>query len=174
MRRELHSDRLLLRPWRDSDAEPHRQLWTERAPRSLRRIDADGRPTVDDLRQWMAERSTDATPGLKLYAIERISCGNFLGYCGLIVGSADVDEPEIVLELASRHRCSGYATEAAATVVAEAASTGRERLWATVREWNEPSFRVLEEVGFHNSGRLTPDHERGDMIWMTRDLTTNP
>ena len=55
--------------------------------------------------------------------------------------------------------------------VAEAAATGRRRLWATVREWNAASFRVLERLGFVDSGRVTPDRDRGDSIWMTMDLT---
>jgi hypothetical protein len=31
---------------------------------------------------------------------------------------------------------------------------------------------VLEKLGFRDSGRITPDPERGDTIWMTIDLTT--
>ncbi len=122
----------------------------------------------------MAEQSNDARTGLMLYAVERLACGEFVGYCGLIVGEADVIEPEIAFEFAKRHHGNGYATEAATVVVAEAASNGRKRLWATVREWNTPSFRVLEKVGFHHSGRITPDQERGDSVWMTMELAANP
>lgn len=174
MASELLTERLRLRPWRPSDAEPHRQLWTERDRRSLRLIDVDGRPTFDDLRDRMAEQSTDALSGLTLYAVERLAGQDFIGYCGLIVGDATPDEPELAYEFTRRHHGSGYATEAARLVVAEAAATGRSRLWATVREWNIVSFRVLEKVGFHNSGRITPDPERGDTIWMTKDLTARP
>lgn len=172
MASELFTDRLHLRSWRASDAEPHRQLWTERDPRSLRLIDLDGRPTVEDLRERMAEQSADAPSGLTLYAVERRARADFIGYCGLIVGQASAEEPEIAYELARRIHGNGYATEAARTIVAEAAITGRSRLWATVREWNTPSFRVLEKVGFCDSGRITPDPDRGDTIWMTMDLTT--
>ena len=166
---ELFTDRLHLRWWRASDAEPHRELWTERDPRSLRLIDADGRPTVEDLRE---QQSVDAQSGLTLYAVERRVGADFIGYCGLIVGQASAEEPEIAYEFARRIHGNGYATEAARTVVVEAAATGRSRLWATVREWNTPSIRVLENVGFHDSGRITPDPERGNTIWMTVDLTT--
>lgn len=169
---ELFTDRLHLRPWRASDAEPHRQLWTERDRRALRRIDADGRPTVEDLRERMAEQSADAQSGMTLYAVERLADADFIGYCGLIVGQANAAEPEIAYEFARRIHGNGYATEAARIVVAEATATGRSRLWATVREWNTPSFRVLEKVGFHDSGRITPDPDRGDTIWMTINLTS--
>jgi len=33
------------------------------------------------------------------------------------------------------------------------------------------SIRVLEKVGFHDSGRISPDPQRGNTIWMTLDLT---
>jgi RimJ/RimL family protein N-acetyltransferase len=171
MTSELFTDRLHLRPWRAADAEPHRQLWTERDRRSLRLIDAEGRPTVDDLRERMAEHSDGAERSLRLFAVERLAGADFIGYCGLIVGQASAEEPEIAYEFARRVHGNGYATEAAGIVVAEAAATGRSRLWATVREWNTPSLRVLEKVGFHDSGRVTPDPDRGGTIWMTMDLT---
>lgn len=103
-------------------------------------------------------------------AVRRIDAGEFLGYCGLTVGQATYDEPEIAYELAQRTHGHGYATEAARAVVEAAARTGRNRLWATVRVWNTASFRVLEKLGFENSGRVDPNPERGDSIWMTRDL----
>src|SRR3954452_23572044 len=99
MASELFTDRLHLRPWRACDAEPHRQLWTERDRRSLRLIDADGRPTVEDLRDRMAQQSTDARPGLRLFALERLASADFIGYCGLVVGQASPEEPEIAYEL---------------------------------------------------------------------------
>ncbi|MGY4771460.1 hypothetical protein ACXC9Q_31510 [Kribbella sp. CWNU-51] len=55
-------------------------------------------------------------------------------------------------------------------VVEAAANMRRERLWATVRDWNAAAFRVLEKLGFYRSDRVTADPERGDTIWMTRDL----
>jgi ribosomal-protein-alanine N-acetyltransferase len=47
----LETGRLLLRPWRVTEAVVLRELWTERDPRvpPHRRIDADGHPTVADL-----------------------------------------------------------------------------------------------------------------------------
>lgn len=167
---ELTTDRLHLRRWRPSDAEEYRGLWTERDPRALRRIDADGRPTVDDIRGWLAENPLAADAGLGLLPIELRATGEFLGYCGLVVGGATFDEPEIAYELAKRAHGHGYATEAASAVVEAARRTGRRRLWATVREWNASSFRVLEKLGFERSGRVDENPERGDSIWMTRSL----
>lgn len=165
------TERLRLRRWKPSDAEDYRGLWLERDARSLRRIDAHGRPAVDDIRSRLIDNPLVAEPGLGLLVMERQDTGEFLGYCGLIVGEGSFDEPEIAYELARRSQGHGYATEAARAVVDAAALTGRRRLWATVREWNVTSFRVLEKLDFERSGRVTPDAERGDSIWMTRALT---
>jgi RimJ/RimL family protein N-acetyltransferase len=166
----LETERLRLRRWRPSDAEEYRGLWTERDPRALRRIDADGHPTVDEIRGWLVGNPLSAEPGLGLLPIERRDNDEFIGYCGLIVGHASFDEPEIAYELARRAHGHGYATEAARAVVEAATRTGRQRLWATVRDWNTASFRVLEKLGFYRSGRVTEDPDRGDSIWMTREL----
>jgi RimJ/RimL family protein N-acetyltransferase len=134
-------------------------------------IDADGRPTVEDLQRWaVAETERTAELGAGLLAIERLGGNDFIGYCGLIVDETGVAEPEIAFELARHVRGHGYATEAARAVVEAAAQTGRSRLWATVRVWNTASFRVLDKLGFSDSGRRTVDVERGDTVWMTRQL----
>ncbi|WP_432929567.1 GNAT family N-acetyltransferase [Microbispora sp. CA-135349] len=169
---ELVTERLRLRRWVPSDAEEYRGLWLERDPRvpPARRIDAEGRPTVEDMRGRLLGNPLMADPGLGLLPIELRDTGEFIGYCGLTVGQASSDEPEIAYELARRAHGHGYATEAARAVVEAATRTGRRRLWATVREWNAPSFRVLEKLAFHPSGRITEDAEHGNTIWMTRVL----
>jgi RimJ/RimL family protein N-acetyltransferase len=136
----------------------------------VRRISADGRPTVDEIRGWLTENPLGAEPGLGLLPIVRRTEGDLIGYCGLTVGRGTFEEPEIAYELAQRVHGHGYATEAARAVVEAAQATGRERLWATVREWNAASFRVLEKIGFYRSDRITEDPERGDTIWMTCEL----
>ena len=167
---ELTTERLHLRRWRPSDAEDHRGLWIERDHRAVRQIDADGHPTVEEMREWLTDNPLGAEEGLGLLPIELRTTGEFVGYCGLTVGQATFDEPEIAYELAQRAHGHGYATEAARAVVDAAVRTGRQRLWASVRVWNTASFRVLEKVGFEDSGRLTADPERGDLVWMTRRL----
>ncbi|MEU9455391.1 GNAT family N-acetyltransferase [Streptomyces sp. NPDC048277] len=58
------------------------------------------------------------------------------------MGRASLDEPEIAYELFRRAHGQGYAAEAASAVLDAAITTGRTRLWATVRSWNAPSFRA--------------------------------
>jgi Acetyltransferase (GNAT) domain len=86
----------------------------ERDPRSLHMIDAHGKPTVYDLRSDI-ERQLAATAktGLALLAVERCDGDGFIGCCGLIVGRASWDEPEIAFEMFRRAHGHGYATEAA-------------------------------------------------------------
>ena len=88
--------------------------------------------------------------------------------CGLIIGRATADEPEIAYELLKRVHGHGYATEAARAVLDAAIATGRERLWSTVRTWNTPSFRVLEKLGFERDHVSAGDG--GEVVWLTRSL----
>jgi ribosomal-protein-alanine N-acetyltransferase len=166
----LESDRLLLRPWRVAEAAVQRTLWTERDPRvpPHRRIGADGRPTLEEVEGWIRDGSRTASLGL--LAAELRATGEVVGYCGLIDGALGPDEPELAFELLRRVWGLGYATEAAAAVVGWARECGYRRLWATVRDWNVASRRVLTKAGFAESGRVEPDDVHGDSLFMTRSL----
>jgi len=172
MSQELETERLRLRPRSPSDSEMQRSLWAERDPRSLRVISTDGHPTVEEMCVIItAQLAESERTGLYLLNIERKGRPGFLGYCGLIVGDATAEEPEIAYELFRSAHGHGYATEAVGAVIAATRDTGRTRLWATVREWNAASFRVLEKHSFIDSGKRTRESDRGDLVWMTRDLS---
>lgn len=144
----LATDRLVLRPWRAAEADVLRELWTERDPRvpEHRRIDALGRPTRADLARRIVARPS---PTAGLLAIERRAVGDVVGYCGLVDGPPARDlEPQLAFELLRRAWGQGYATEAASAVLAWARSSGHQRLWATVWDWNAASRRVLHKLGF--------------------------
>jgi RimJ/RimL family protein N-acetyltransferase len=164
---ELRTERLRLRAFRPSDATWLHDLWAERDRRSARLLDAQGRPTVDDLRRDLEARSRTAGPALLV--VEASPGGEVLGYCGLTVGRASADEPELAFELFRTAHGRGIATEAAAAVVRAADAAGFPRLHATVRAWNAPSLRVLGKLGFAPTGRVDPDPERGDTIWLVRE-----
>ncbi len=172
MPRELSTERLRLRWWRPSDSRDVRRLWSERDPRSLRLIDADGHPTESEMiNRISAQLEEGERTGLGMLAIELAATPGFIGYCGLTAGAATETEPEIAFELFRAAQGRGYATEAARSVIDVARGTGRTRLWATVREWNTASFNVLAKLDFVDSGRRTEDSERGNSVWMTRDLS---
>lgn len=166
----LETDRLRLRPWRVAEAAVQRELWTERDPRvpARRRIDAHGRPSVADLEEGI-RASRPSTTGL--LAVERRSAGDVIGYCGLVdSGRGADDEPELAFELLRRTWGHGYATEASLAVLDWARSSGYERLWATVWDWNTASRRVLAKLGFTETGRSEVDEVHGTTLFTTRRL----
>ena len=125
--------------------------------------------TVAENRERLSDqRAASLASGIGFLTIRRRVEGDAIGYCGLLIGRATFDEPEIAYELLQRFHGHGYATEAATAVVEAAVATGRTRLWSTVRPWNAPSFRVLEKLGFRREHTTTDD--RGDVVWLVRDL----
>jgi [ribosomal protein S5]-alanine N-acetyltransferase len=166
----LETDRLVLRPWRVAEAVVLHELWTERDPRvpPHRRIDADGHPTVTDLEDRIRASQPSSTGVL---AVERKATHGVIGYCGLIESGRGSDgEPELAFELLRRVWRQGYATEASLAVLDWARSSGYERLWATVREWNVASRRVLAKVGFTETERRELDAVYGNNLFTTRRL----
>jgi RimJ/RimL family protein N-acetyltransferase len=156
----LETERLILRPWVESDADELRALHSERG---------NGTLTVEQTRTIIAKQLTaTATTGIALLPIQRRDEGDFIGYCGLTIGRSTVEEPEIAYELFKRAHGRGYATEAAGAVLDAAIATGRKRLWSTVGTWNTPSFRVLEKLCFERHYVATDD--RGEHVWLTRSL----
>ncbi|WP_406447617.1 GNAT family N-acetyltransferase [Streptomyces sp. NBC_00876] len=156
----LETERLILRPWADSDAAAFSALLAERGK---------GTPTVERTRTSIAKLLTaTAATGIALLPIQRRDEGDFIGYCGLIIGRSTVEEPEIAYELFQRAHGCGYATEAAGAVLDAAVATGRKRLWSTVGAWNTPSLRVLEKLGFERDHVSTD--ESGEVVWLTRSL----
>lgn len=156
----LETARLTLRPWSDSDAESQSALFAERG---------DGPLPVERSREIIATQlAAAASTGIALLPVDRRDTGTFIGYCGLLVGRASLDEPEIAYELFRGAHGHGYATEAASAVLADASTTGRGRVWATVRTWNAPSFGVLEKLGFERDHVSADD--RGELVWLTRAL----
>jgi hypothetical protein len=90
----LTTERLILQPWNESDADDLRALHAERG---------DGTPTIERTREIIARLlASAAETGIALLLIRRRAEGDFIGYCGLIVGRATVDEPEIAYELFQR------------------------------------------------------------------------
>lgn len=163
----LETSRLLLRPWRVDEAVVQRELWTERDPRvpPHRRIDADGHPTVAELEESIRSNKVSSTG---LLAVERMTSHDVIGYCGLVdSGRGAAGEPELAFELLRRTWRQGYATEASLAVLEWARSSGYERLWATVWDWNTASRRVLSKVGFTETGRKEVDAVHGTMLFTT-------
>lgn len=167
----LHTDRLVLRRWRVADAAVLRRLWEERDARvpPHRRIGVDGRPTVEDLADWIRQDDLSASGGL--LAVVRRRSGDVIGYCGLIANVHGQDgEPELAYEFLRAEWGRGYATEAARAVIEWARSMGYLRLWATVRDWNIASRHVMSKSGFTETSRVERDAVHGDSIFYVTEL----
>ena len=167
----LETERLVLRRRRVDEAAIYRRLWTERDERvpPHRRIDPEGRPSVEDMAAQL--RAARGEPGPGLLAVERKDTADVIGYCGLVFhGNGSPDEPELAYELLRAVHGRGYATEAARAVVTWAGDAGCPRLWATVRDWNAASRRVLAKLGFRETGRVEPDAVHGDSLLTVREL----
>ncbi len=165
----LETDRLILRRRRVEEAAVYRQLWTERDPRvpPHRRISPDGRPTVADIAAQV--RAEGENSGM--LAVERKDTAEAIGYCGLYVpGSAAPDEPGLAYELLRAAQGRGYATEAGRAVVAWAREAGYRRLQASVWDWNIASRRVLDKLGFRETGRVEPESVHGYTLLTVREL----
>jgi RimJ/RimL family protein N-acetyltransferase len=163
----LETDRLRLRPWRVAEAVIQREMWIERDPRvpAHRRIDADGQPTVASFEEAIRANQPSS---VGLLAVERKAAGDVIGYCGLIHGGNEAHEPDLAFEFLRRFWGQGYATEASWAVLDWARSSGYERLWASVWDWNTASRHVLAKVGFTESDREEATH--GTNLLTTRRL----
>lgn len=171
----LETERLVLRPGVPDDAAIFHRLWTERDDRvpPHRRLDAEGRPTVEDVAERI--RADAEAPGLGLLTVDRTDTGEVIGYCGLVArGNGSPEEPELAFELLRAAHGVGYATEAARAVIAWADEAGYRRVWAGVRDWNVASRRVSAKVGFRESGEVEPDPVHGDSILTVRDSPRQP
>lgn len=165
----LETDRLILRQRRVDEAAVYRQLWSERDPRvpPHRQIDPEGRPTVEDFAAQIRAEREESRPGI--LAVERKSTADVIGYCGLVFAeNGPPGEPELAYEFLRAARGCGYATEAGLAVVAWVSEAGYQRLWAGVRDWNVASRRVLEKLGFRETGQVEPDALYGDSLLTVR------
>jgi RimJ/RimL family protein N-acetyltransferase len=154
------TERLSLRVRTKDDAKCNLEL--------LREHEGGTALSIREVEQRMVDQNERAqVDGFGLLGIRRRYETSPIGYCGLIIGRGTFDEPEIAFEVLPEYRGHGYATEAAGAVIEAAFATGRGRLWATVRSWNAPSFRVLDKNGFYSHHSSTD--ERGDFVWMVRN-----
>jgi [ribosomal protein S5]-alanine N-acetyltransferase len=171
----LETDRLILRHPTVGEAAIYRQLWTERDPRvpPHRRINSEGRPTVEDVAAQIRAAREELGPGI--LAVQRKGTADVIGYCGLSInGNGSPDEPELAYELLRAVHGCGYATEAGRAVVTWASEAGYRRLWAGVWEWNVASRRVLEKLGFREVGRVEPGSVYGHNLLTVRESCAVP
>ena len=160
----LHTSRLSLRQWRESDREPFAALSGDPEvmryfPSVLSRAESDA--LVDRCMAAIDER------GWGLWAVERD--GEFLGFTGLAIPTFEADflptGEEKAIEVGWRFSRSawghGFATEAATAALDFAFdSLGREEVLSFTATVNVRSQRVMERLGMSRDIHADFDHPR--------------
>jgi RimJ/RimL family protein N-acetyltransferase len=155
----LHTERLLMRRWRDSDREPFAELNADPDtmrffPSTLDRAGSD--KLVDLIEQRFDEQ------GFGMWALEVTSTGEFIGFTGLNPMPDDVPGAggmEVGWRLARSAWHHGYATEAARGALdVWFDGLGNTRVYSMTAVLNEPSQAVMRRLGLTEYSRW--DHPR--------------
>jgi ribosomal-protein-alanine N-acetyltransferase len=153
----LDTSRLRLRPFTDADADALFALHAN--PYVLRYWDAP--PWTEPARaerflstcRQMADQGTGAR-----LAVQRLSDGAFIGWCGLSRWNPDYRSAALGYCLDAAAWGQGYATEAARALLEWAFDTlDLNRVQAETDTRNIASARVLEKLGFVREGTLRED-----------------
>ncbi|NKB88423.1 MAG: GNAT family N-acetyltransferase [Acidobacteria bacterium] len=162
------TDRLVLRELIATDAEFIHELFT--GEEFLRNIGDRGIRSPADARDYIERgpRASYRERGYGFYVIELKSTGIAAGICGLILRDG-LDHADVGFALLPPHCGSGYATEAAVAVLAEADRRGIDPVLAIAQPENGASLRVLEKIGMHRAGSVRLPGETIDLaLYSTR------
>lgn len=154
----IETERLVLRSWRPEDLPVF--IAMNKDERVMRYFPAT---LSDDETVAFYNRIQDefSEKGWGLYAVERKSVGDFIGYVGLHeIGFEAYFAPgvEIGWRLAADYHNQGYATEAAMVVFKLAKDAGIGRLYSFTAKLNGPSERVMQKIGMQKAGEF--DHPK--------------
>ena len=146
--------RLALRAWREKDLPEFAAMNADE-----RVMEFFPAPLTPEESAQMLDRIRDefSTEGFGVYALERLSDGELLGFTGLhrITFSGGLEgQIEILWRLRYDAWGQGYATEAARACVAFAAKLGIPELSAFAYVGNERSRRVMQKIGMECVGEV--------------------
>lgn len=155
----IETDRILLRGWRESDAEPFLAMGNDPAvmeylgpPQSRADVDA----AIERQNGFIAAH------GHCFWALERREDGAFMGFCGLKPGAAGTPiegRIEIGWRLAQPYWGKGYAREAAQASLDWAWRTPAiDSVWAITVPGNVRSWGLMERLGMTRHHDLDFDH----------------
>ena len=156
----IETERLIIRPWRDSDrAEYLASCNTEAVTANL-----GGPARVEDIDASLARiRKCQEDNGFCFWVVERKADRLFLGYCGLklsnLPGTPVADDVEIGWRLREDVWGHGYASEAADAVLAWAwDKLDVPRVVSFTIPVNGASQRVMERIGMARRADLDFAH----------------
>ena len=159
--RDLRTERLLLRQWREQDREPFAAMCADARvmkyfPSTLTREESDA--LVDRIEETFARR------GFGLWAVEIPGVAPFAGFIGLTVPRFEAHFTpcvEIGWRLAGEFWNRGYATEGAKAALAFGWDVLQlDEIVALAVPSNGASLRVMEKLGMTRSPADDFDHPR--------------
>ena len=157
--REIRTERLLLRPFRESDYDDLFAFLSQ-----LENDEFEGYPGIsyETGREHLAYRLGSE----EFYAIELTGSGKVIGniYCG----KRDFAAREIGYIVNKRYQQRGFATEALSAVIAQAFREGAHRVYAECDPRNVPSRKLLEKAGLRREAHFRQN------IWFRRDENGAP
>lgn len=163
---EIRTERLLLRHWRDADADAWAAMNAD--PEVMEHFTAPlTRQEADAARKRFATALD--RQGWGLWAVEVVGGAPFIGFVGLVAVDFDASftpAHEIGWRLAKEHWGNGYATEAAVAVLAHAFEhLALTEVVSFTAVTNTPSEAVMRRIGMtpHPAGpfdhpRVAPGH----------------
>jgi len=172
--RTIETDRLVLRPWEDADAdflfdlESRGEIIRYLGPRAALMT------SVEQARQSIVRRRAIDHPIHGVWAIVARADGRLLGNVllkpiPLSVGVQGAPPIEIGWHLHPDAQGAGYATEAAAAVLKDAASGGLPSVIAVTNPQNIASQRVCARLGLERRGTTASFYDETTVLF-ERDL----
>jgi RimJ/RimL family protein N-acetyltransferase len=152
----LETERLLIRPVKVSDLEP---VYAYRNDPEVARYQGWDVPYPrEKVVRWVndPDRVVPAKPGDRLKAaLEHKATGEMIGDAGFILSKDDARQARIWYTLARAHWHQGYATEALQRLLGLLfGELNLHRVTAETYVPNEPSWRLLERLGFRREAHL--------------------
>ena len=159
---DTETARLRIRTVRPSDREVLARLWS--SPRVTRHL--GGVREKAAVRRALREYADPEAP-YDLWVVEEREPARIVGQCGLLFRRLEDEQVvEIVYVFGSRHWGKGYATEAAAAVLAYAWRMGLKRVFAFITRENLGSQRVAAKLGFVHERTVLQSDGKLEQVWV--------
>jgi RimJ/RimL family protein N-acetyltransferase len=147
----LETERLRIRPFEpERDAEPLHELWGD--AEAMQFIPGGAKATVDETRDRLEKLRGRAAEGWGFWAVEELQSSRPVGGVGLFPLSWEGPEIELAYHVVPSAWNRGYASEAAAALLAEAWEAGLDHVVAVAMPGNAASRRVMEKLGMSFEG----------------------
>lgn len=151
IRLPLETERLVIRPFEpERDAAPLHELWGDAG--AMQFIPGGARANVEETRERLESLPDRAPDGLGFWALEERASGRLVGGVGLFPLGWHGPELELAYHVVPSAWNRGFASEAAAAVLAVAWEAGLDHVVAVAMPGNLASQRVMEKVGMSREG----------------------